>query len=96
MDVSVTSFKRFPKGRAMHRVYGLRLVSNFGVRPAVDKNFNLRLTVENMDAVAVFTEKYLQPCNSSGINFTADVNCTNPKTEMQTKIIDIQLILIQF
>ena len=79
----------------MYRFYGLRLGSNFWVRAATDKNFYLLLTVEKIYAFAVFTEKYLQPYGYSDINFTAVVNWTSSKTEMQTKITEVQIILIQ-
>ena len=79
----------------MYRVYGLRLDPNFGVRAATDKNLYLSLTVEKIYAFAVFTKKYLQPYGYSDINFTAVVNRTSSKTEMQTKIIEVQIILIQ-
>lgn len=79
----------------MYRFYGLRLGPNFWVRAATDKNFYLLLTVEKIYAFAVFTEKYLQPYGYSDINFTAAVNWTSSKTEMQTKIIEVQIILIQ-
>ena len=59
------------------------------------KNFYLRLAAEKLYAFAVFTEKYLLWYGCSEINFTAAVNCTNPKTEMQTEIIKIQISGIQ-
>ena len=40
----------------MFRVCGLRLGTNFGAWPAADKNFYLRLTVEKIRTIAVFTE----------------------------------------
>ena len=79
----------------MYRVYGLRLGPNYGVGPAADKNFYFRLTIEKMYAFAVFTEKYLRSYNCSGTNFTAAVNCTSPKTELQTKIMEVQIIVRQ-
>ena len=45
---------------AVYRVFGLRLGPNLGVRPAADKKFHLRLTVENMCIFAVFTNKHLR------------------------------------
>ena len=81
--------------REMYRVYGLRLGPNYGVGPAADKNFYFRLTIEKMYAFAVFTEKYLRSYNCNGTNFTAAVNCTSPKTELQTKIMEVQIILRQ-
>ena len=80
----------------MYRVYGLRLGPNFEVWPAGDKHFYLRLIFEKMIAFAFFTENNLWPYGCSGTNFTATGNCTNSKTEMQTKIIEMQMILIQF
>ena len=44
-----------------------------------------------MHAFAVFTKKYLRPCSCSGATFTAMVNCTNPKTEMQIEIIELEI-----
>ena len=70
--------------------------SKLGMRPTTDKNFYLRLTVEKMHAFAVFTKKYLRPYDCSDTSCTTAVNCTKPKTEMQTKIIKIQIILRQF
>ena len=79
----------------MYRVYGLRLGPNYGVGPAADKNFYFRLTIEKMYAFAVFTEKYLRSYNCNGTSFTAAVNCTSPKTELQTKIMEVQIIVRQ-
>ena len=61
-----------------------------------DKHFYLWLTVEKMHSFEDFAEKYLWPHSCSSTNFTAVVNCTNPETEMQTNIIEIKIILIQF
>ena len=72
----------------MYRVFGLQLGSDFGVRLAADNIFYLQLTVEKMHAFAVFSKKYLWSYGCSGTNFTAAVNCTNPKTEMQIEIIE--------
>ena len=47
-----------PQIVAMYRVCGLRLSSNLGVRPAANKKLYLRLMVEKMQALEVFTEKY--------------------------------------
>ena len=68
----------------MYRVCALRLDPNLGVRPAAEKNFFFRLTVEKMCGFPVFTDKYLRSYSCSGTNFTAAVNCTNPKTEIQS------------
>ena len=53
----------------MYRVCGLRLGLSFEVRPVVDNNLFLRLTVEKMHAFMVFTKKYSRPCGYSGTNF---------------------------
>ena len=53
------------------------------------------LTVEKMHVFVVFTEKYLRSYGCSGINFTATVNCTNPKTETQSEIIETQITEIK-
>ena len=42
-------------------VCSLQLCRNFGLRPAADKNFKLRLTVEKMRAFAIFSKKQLRP-----------------------------------
>ena len=76
----------------MYRVCHLRLDPNFGVWSGADKKFHLRLTVYNMRALAVFTEKCLQPRSCIVINFMTSVNCRNPKTEIQSEIIKMQVI----
>ena len=76
----------------MSKVYG----PDFEARPAAGKNFYLRWTVEKMYALLVFTEKCLRPSICSDSNFMAVVNCTDPKHEMQSKIIEIEIIQIQF
>ena len=48
----------------------------------------LRLTIEKIHKIAVFTNKYLRLCSSTRTYFTA----ANPKTEMQSKITEIQII----
>ena len=48
-----------------------------------------------MYAFAVFTEKYLQAYGCCDTTFTATVNCTNPKTEIQIEIIETEIIGIQ-
>ena len=65
---------------AVYKVYGLRLGPNFEVRLTAENNFYLRLTAEKMHAFGVFAEKYLRLYGYNGTNFTATVNCTNPKT----------------
>ena len=71
----------------MYRVCHLRLDPDFGVWSGADKKFYLLLTV--------FTEKCLQSRSCIGINFMTSVNCRNPKTEMQSEIIKMQVIEIQ-
>ena len=73
----------------MYRFCGLRLGPNLGMRPAADKKFYLRLTVQKMHTFVLFTEKYLRPCGCSGTNVTAAVNCAN-----QSEITDIEIIEI--
>ena len=53
--------------------------SEFVVPVAADKNFYLRLTVEKMHVLAVFSDKYLQLWGCSNTSYTAMVNCANPK-----------------
>ena len=48
-----------------------------------------------MQAFAVFIEKYFRSHGCSGANFTATINCTNSKTELQIEIIETQTIGIQ-
>ena len=78
--------------RVMYRVCGLRLGPNFVLWLAADKNFYLWLTVEIMHAFAVFSDKYLRPYGCSDTIFAVTVNCTNPKSEILSKIIEIQII----
>ena len=66
----------------MYKVCGLPLDSIFRMRMTAGKNFYLRLTVEKMPAFAIITEKYLRSYDRSEINFTASVNCKNPRTEI--------------
>ena len=82
-------YKSYQGGR-IYRVCGLRLGPNFGVQPATGKNFYLRLTVEKMCAFTVFTQKYLRSYGYNDTIFTTAVNCTNQKTEAESKIIEIQ------
>ena len=82
----------WPDERVMYIVCALLLGSNFGVRLMADKKFYLRLTVEKMHALVVFTEKYLRSKGFSSSNDTATVNCRNPKTEIQIEIIETQII----
>ena len=68
---------------------------DFGVLLTTYKDFYLRFTVEKMHVFAFFTEKYLRSYDCSGTNFTATVNCTNPKPEIQIETIETQIIRIQ-
>ena len=77
----------------MYRVCGLQLGPNFAVRPAVDRNFQFRLTVEKMHALRGFTGKYLRPYGCRGINFTVMVNCTNLKIEIHIIGIEIYIVI---
>ena len=79
----------------IYRICGLRLGPNFWVWLTAEKNFYLRLTTEKMHGFAAFTEKYLWSYSCSGINFTATINCTNPKTEIQIKSIETQITGMQ-
>ena len=80
--------KMFMKG-VMYRVYGLRLGLNFVAGLATDNNFYVWLTVEKMHAFAVFNDFILRLYGCSDTNYTATVNCTNPRTETLTGIIEI-------
>ena len=71
------------KWETMYRVCGFWPGTYFGVRPAAGNKFYLRLMSKKMHVFAVFTRKYLPPYGCSGINFTAEVNRVNPKTETQ-------------
>ena len=51
------------------------------------QEFLLQLTVEKMRVFEVFTKKYLQRYGCNDNNFTALINCTNLKTEIQGKFI---------
>ena len=53
----------------MYGVFGLRLGPNFVVRLAADKNFCLQLTVEKMQAFAVFNDRNLWPYGCSDTYF---------------------------
>ena len=47
-----------------------------------------------MHAFAVFNDQYLRPYGCSDTNFTATVNCTNPRTEILSEMIGIYIIEI--
>ena len=79
----------------MYRGCSLRLGTDIGVRPAADKKFRLRLTVNKMHTFAVFTKRYLRPYGNSGTNFMAAVKWANPNTETKNKIIDTEIIEMQ-
>ena len=76
----------------MYRVCGLQLGPNFVSRLTAENYFYLRLTVEKMYALAICNNKYLRSSSYSDTNSTAAVNCTNPKTEILSEIIEIQII----
>ena len=73
----------WPDERVMYSVCALLLDPNFGVRLMADKKFYLRLTVEKMHALVVFTEKYLRSKGFSSGNDTAsrktNLLCNNHK-----------------
>ena len=75
----------------MFKICGLRRGLDSAVQLAVDKNFYLQLIVEKIYAFAVFNDKYLQPYGCSDPNFTS----TNSKTEIQSEIIEKQIIGLQ-
>lgn len=70
---------------AMYRVCGSRLDPNFGVWPAVGKDFYLQLRSEKMHVLAVFIDKYLRPCSCSSPNFRAIKTYKNPKSTKKVK-----------
>ena len=72
----------------MYRICNFRMGPNLVVRLAADKNFYLRLTVENVHAFAIFSYKYLRPYLRNDTNFLAMIKCANSKTEMQSEIIE--------
>lgn len=76
----------------MYRVLGLRLGPIVVVRLAAAKNFCLQLTAEKIRALAVFEDKYLQLYGCSDWNVTATATCTNPETEVQSGIVEIQIV----
>ena len=80
---------------AMYRIYGLQLGPNFGVRPVAYQKFYLQLKVDQMYAFAVFIEKNLRPYGCSGTSYTAAISSTNPYTETQREIIEIEIIKAQ-
>ena len=55
----------------------------------------LRLTVEEIRAFEVFTNKILELWGCSGSNVTATVNCTNPKAEATSESIETKTIKMQ-
>ena len=74
----------------MYSVFRSRVGPNFGVQPAADKKFYLRLTVKKIRAFAVFTQKYLRLYSCGDTKFTAAANCEYPKTEIHKGAIEIQ------
>ena len=83
-----------PQDIRKRAMYSLRLGPSFGVKPVTDMNFYLRLTLWKRRVFAFFTEKYLRSGYSS-INFTTSVNFRNPKTEIQSKIVKMNIIETQ-
>ena len=79
----------------MYRVCALQMGANVAVQLAAEKNFYLRLTVEKIHVFAVFNNKYLRPYGCIDTKITATVNCTNPKTEKLSAIIEMQIIRVQ-
>ena len=77
----------------MYRVCGLG--PNFLGRVVTEKNFYLRLAVEKMDPFVVFNGTYIWSYVCSNSKFTATVNYTNPKPEILSETIKIQIIGIQ-
>ena len=75
----------------MYRVYSLQLGLHFVVGLVAEKNFYLGLKVEKLHAFAVFKNKYLRSYGCSNTNFTSTVNRTNPKTEILSETIEIQI-----
>lgn len=73
----------------------LRLVPNFGVPLTAGRKFHLQLTIKKMHMFAIFIEKRLRPYGCCETNFTATVNCSNPKTETQLEIIETEVSGIQ-
>ena len=78
--------------RAMDGNCGLWQDLNTGVQPAADKKFYLRLTIDKMHVFVDFTDKYLQSYGYSATNFRFAINCSNPNAEVQSKIIEIDII----
>lgn len=72
----------------MSRVCGLPLGPNLGVQLVADKKFYLQLTV--------FIEKYLQPYCCVGTNLPVAVNYANPKTGIQSEIVQMEIIEKKF
>ena len=79
---------------AMFAVYGLRLVANLAMGPVADKKLYFWLTVAKMHAFVVFTKKYVRSYGCNGTNFTATINFTSPKSELQSEILEIQIFFL--
>lgn len=75
----------------MYRVCGLG--PNFLGRVVTEKNFYLRLAVEKMDPFVVFNGTYICSYVCSNSKFTPTVNYTNPKPEILSETIKIQIIV---
>ena len=79
--------------RDMYRVCNFRMDPNLVVRLAADKNFYLRLTVENAHAFEIFNYKYLRPYLCNDTNFLAVIKCAISKTEIQSEILKLSFLL---
>ena len=101
-DLTLNNFHKFVRDinrdvviGVMYRVCALQMGANVAVQLAAEKNFYLRLTVEKIHVFAVFNNKYLRPYGCIDTKITATVNCTNPKTEKLSAIIEMQIIRVQ-
>ena len=54
---------------------------------------NLKTLTSKKCAYAVFTRKYSRSSDCNGSNVMAAVNCANLKTEILSKIIEIQFLI---
>ena len=75
----------------MCKVYGLRLGLNIGLRPATDKKLYFWLTADKMHAFA-FYQQIVTAIRLQWHHFTTGAN---PNTEIQSKIIEIEIIETQ-
>ena len=72
----------------MYGVCGLWLGPNFGVRSASERTFTCGQRLRTCRRSSFLIEKYLWPHGSIGSNFTHAGKCANPKTEVQSEIIE--------